>query len=79
MRTEIPPNPSSSDEQDVGNPDPEEPSDPANRQVAFVVDGFSRDIMSDEDANEVKSKLREWLVGRGYPAMEVHIDDAEPY
>ena len=69
------PRPSSSD----GNGYPDENPDSEKRQVAFVVEGFSRDTISDEDSEEVKTQLREWLVARGYPAMEVHIDDAESY
>ena len=73
------PRPSSSDERDTGNPNPEQSPNAEKRQVAFVVEGFSRDTISDEDSEEVKTQLREWLVARGYPAMEVHIDDAESY
>ena len=64
---------------ETGNPDPEQSPNAEERQTLFVVTGFSEDTISEEDADEVTSELREWLVMRGYPALDVHIDNVGLY
>jgi len=59
-----------------GEPEPDPIED---EKVAFIIEGVSEESLSDDDADEVKQKLREWLVTRGYPAMESYIDNGELY
>jgi len=60
-------------------PSSNDPDPPDTKRVAFVVEGMSKETLSEEHADEVTEQLREWLVARGYPAMDVYIDNGELY